>query len=177
MKDRFLFLFFYLFWGTFFEQQLQNKREGRIYLHSITEEKKEEDGIKENEIDLPQQPTATTEPTTLEMKTIQQIDMAGVFDCKWRHDGVSDVGQLLGVVDSAGSLSVLKLEEKEKEEEEIGENYQLEKVCSGQLEGEEEVMALSLDWDSRLHPSKTPNVVSSYSDGGLAVWQVLFSSQ
>ena len=141
----------------------QNKRVGCISLHSVTKKRQDEETSSPSH----------SSNSGWDMHTLQHVHMEGVLDCKWEYGGCDGANPLLGTADSEGSLSIFELREQREERGEA-EGVHLEKLSSANFNWDANPLALSLDWSTRLVSSTTPSVVVSYSDGGLAVWEVTF---
>lgn len=89
----------------------------------------------------------------------QTIDTAAVLDQKWCHNKIEDFS-ILGVVTAEKKIEMYKLESKK-----------LELITYFELQANEKVLLLSLDWSTGKYSSEEPTIVCSDSKGNYHIFQ------
>jgi diphthamide biosynthesis protein 7 len=116
------------------------------------------------------------------LETIQRLTCRGVLDLKWNFHEV-DGGVLLATANSESYISLWKVTQKNRNHNDNNNNYEKQKDTVGMYGVEclqsaqlpaasSESLALSLDWNDRLHTScNNCRIFVSHSDGQLSIWE------
>jgi hypothetical protein len=164
--------------ATYQLDQSTGKRQGGLFFFrcyqtkdDVDDEAKEEDGGEKEGKEKKER-----RHDGLEMKQeVTWRDTPGIFDIQWSRSNPN----LIGISDANGRINILSVINATEENHDIVISLSSSSSCSSSSSSDETTpLSLSLEWNDRIqaHLITEPRIVSSYSDGSIAVWQVVPSS-